>query len=142
MNRRVFLQSTAALTSLGAESRAGSGIRSADPLAFRLLEPAGIRRFGYPVTAGLPADVQVENPRLTRDGREVPAQFRRIQGPRGVSTVFYFNASPGPFEVEEYVITRRPKVRSPRLLPIRHRTATGRGMIEVANPRPHHLFPG
>src|SRR4051812_33604430 len=131
MNRRVFLQSAAALTSIGAEGRAESRTRSADPLAFRLLETAGIRRFGYPVTAELPADVRVEDLRLTRDGREVPAQFRSVQGPRGVSIVLDFNASPGPFEVEEYVITRR-EGKEPQAPPDRGmRTATGRGMIEV-----------
>ena len=134
MDRRDFLETTAALTWLGAASRAEARMTAAAPFAFRLAETAGIRRYGYPVSFRLPIDDPVEDLRLTREGREVPAQIRRVAGPGGPVTILDFNASPGPFEVEDYAIV--PADGQPARPPSDRgmRAATGKGTIEVSNP--------
>src|SRR5262245_42821879 len=99
MNRREFLESSVALTWLGATSNTQAAVAGERRLAFRLEETVGLRRFGYPVTTELPADFAGNSFRLTKDGREVPAQFRRK-----LPVVLDFNASPGPFEIQNYVI--------------------------------------
>ena len=82
MNRRRFLETSAGLTSLGATSQASASAPGERRLALRLTETAGIRRFGYPVSTQLPADLSATRFRLTKDGREIPAQFRRGLRPR------------------------------------------------------------
>ena len=73
--------------------------------SFRLIETAGLRRFGYPVHTIL---TEVENEKaflLTRAGKPVPAQFRAIVAPDGRPAVAIdFNTSPGPLETEDYVV--------------------------------------
>lgn len=136
MNRRAFLESTAALAAIRATGKAEGRARSQEPLAFRLRETGGIRRYGYPVTARLPVDLPDEALRLTREGRDVAAQFRRVESPGGVSTILDFNTSPGPFEVETYVIARRGEEKPRPPTGRGMRAEVGRGTIEVSNP-PH-----
>jgi hypothetical protein len=79
-------------------------------------ETAGIRRFGYPVTAvvPLPGPVSdVEHFRLLERGTPVAAQVRpngqEKQGIRGV--VIDFNVNHAPYERREYVLEYGPSVR-------------------------------
>ncbi len=84
------------------------GGRAEEPgqTSFLVVETAGLRRFGYPVHAEFPNLADRQNFRLTRDGKEVPAQFRRLdQGADGPPALSLdFNASPGPFESQTYTI--------------------------------------
>ncbi len=74
--------------------------------AFRLVEAAGLRRSGYPIAATVPDAVGGRNFRLVRDGRPVPAQFRRVDnGPHGAPEVALdFLVGPGPMEVQRYEV--------------------------------------
>src|SRR4051812_5378791 len=102
MNRRRFLETSAGLTSLGATGQAWARAAGERRLALRLTETAGIRRFGYPVSTHLPAALAATRFRLTKDGHEIPAQFRAVAGADGRGAVVLdFNASPGPFEIEK-----------------------------------------
>src|SRR3954471_6336816 len=95
--RRVLQAGLASLIAPGL-CRAGSG---GDRLGFDLKEDAGIRRFGYPVHTVFPGLASGPPYRLTRDGRDIPAQFTPLKdadGPGGVA--LDFNASPGPHETE------------------------------------------
>jgi hypothetical protein len=134
MDRRVFLQSTAALSWFGAPARGSGPTAPAAPPGFRLVETAGIRRYGYPVSVPLPAGDSDTDLRLTREGREVAAQFRRPSGAGAPATILDFSTSPGPFEVEEYLISpterRGTRAESNRGM----RASVDRGTIEVANP--------
>ena len=99
--RRVLQAGLASLIAPGL-CRAGSGGES---LSFNLKEDAGIRRFGYPVHAVFPGLASGPPYRLTREGRDIPAQFRPIEGEDGQGGVALdFNASPGPHETERYVV--------------------------------------
>jgi hypothetical protein len=78
-------------------------------------ETAGIRRFGYPVTAVLPLPEPVKDTdhfRLLDGDKPVAAQFcphsDTTKGIRAVS--LDFNASPGPLERREYVVEYGPIV--------------------------------
>jgi hypothetical protein len=139
MNRRGFLETTAALPWLEAASRTEGRTAPAGALAFRLAETEGIRRYGYPVSVRLPFSDPGENLRLTRGGREIQAQFRRVEGPGAQGALLDFNASPGPFEVEDYVIApvegKYARPASGRGM----RAASSLGTIEVANP-PHITY--
>ena len=104
--RQVLNAGLAALTLSG-----GLGAAPADGQApFQLVETAGLRRFGYPIHAWLPSELAgSRNFRLTRNGRNVPAQFRPGTGPDGRPAVSLdFNASPGPMETEEYIVSFGP----------------------------------
>jgi hypothetical protein len=139
MDRRNFLETSAALTWLGATNRVDSGVAAASPLAFRLIETAGIRRYGYPVSVRVPLDDPVENLRLTHEGLEVPAQFRRLEGPGARDTILDFDASPGPFEASDYLILAA-EVKPARPSSDRGMRATARsGWIEVTN-SPHITY--
>lgn len=55
-------------------------LSAATRVGLRIVERTGVERVGEPVTAGIPlpkgALERIENVRLLRDGREIPAQFR------------------------------------------------------------------
>jgi hypothetical protein len=88
------------LAALGGSARAVGRERV---WTFRLRETAGLRRFGYPVHALLPAEAPGPGYRLERGGKPVAAQFRPVSGPDGRPAVALdFNASPGPLETEVY----------------------------------------
>ena len=75
-------------------------------LRFELVETAGLRRFGYPVSAILPGVRQGHHFRLSRAGKAVPAQFRVIDGSDGgTSVALDFNTNVGPLATESYVIS-------------------------------------
>lgn len=82
----------------------------AQTITFTVSETAGLRRFGYPVTASLEsargAVASLEKIRLTSaDGREVPAQFTVMsEWPDGSvrSLDVDFSPSPGPLETQSY----------------------------------------
>lgn len=59
-------------------------------------ETAGVRRFGYPVNATLPAELAGKGVRLLENGKPIPAQARGDQ--------LDFNVSLGPFEQREYTV--------------------------------------
>jgi hypothetical protein len=78
-------------------------------IVFQVSETAGIRRFGYPVNVILPLPEPVKSTtdfRLLSGDKPVSAQFGShgdmSEGIRSVS--LDFNASPGPFKREEYVV--------------------------------------
>jgi hypothetical protein len=80
-------------------------------IRFRLKETVGLQRFGYPVHVNLPMDFSPagisddDGFALKRDGQDVPAQFRRVRRRDGTSLVSLdFNASPGPFDVQNYTV--------------------------------------
>jgi hypothetical protein len=76
------------------------GVRS-----FRLGEPAGLRRFGYPVHDLIPGVGDVRHFRLLRDGRAIPAQFRAVDGEGSKKAVALdFIASLGPLEIARYEV--------------------------------------
>jgi hypothetical protein len=135
MNRRRFLETSAALTSLGATSKTSASAAGERRIALRLVETAGLRRFGYPVSTQLPADLPAAHFRLTKDGREIPAQFRSVSSPDGRGAlVLDWNASPGPFEVENYVVIagdQGPPSPEPRG---GMSVKTGNGSIDVTHP--------
>ena len=82
----------------------------AAPIAFTVSETAGLRRFGYPVTASLETPQGVARDAATArlfdaKGREVPAQFTAMSrwadgSVRGLDVDF--NSSIGPMETESY----------------------------------------
>jgi hypothetical protein len=82
----------------------------AQPLAFTVSETAGLRRFGYPLTASLEsaAGVMTDTGQmrlLAADGREVPAQFTAMsRWPDGSVRELDvdFSPSPGPHERLSY----------------------------------------
>lgn len=101
LRRRAILAGLASLV-VPCRSWAQSG---GELLGFDLKEEAGIRRFSYPVHTVFPGLASGPPYRLSRDGRDVPAQFRPIQGVDGQSGVALdFNASPGPHATERYVV--------------------------------------
>ena len=70
-----------------------------------LRETAGLRRFGFPVHTLLPGDLPGRNARLLREGRPVPAQFRRVAGADGrPALALDFVSGVGPLETERYVV--------------------------------------
>src|SRR5436309_1841117 len=75
------------------------------PLSFRLVESAGLRRFGYPVHTVVPGLVDGKSLRLERDGKPVPAQFRTVTDRSGRPVVALdFVASPGPMQTQQYTV--------------------------------------
>ncbi len=73
--------------------------------AFRLVEQAGLRRFGFPIRTIVPDAVKGHNFRLLRDGKAIPAQFRVVEiAPGRPELVLDFNASPEPLETQEYQV--------------------------------------
>jgi hypothetical protein len=83
-----------------------SASTQAHELRFKLVEMGGLRRFGYPVHTILPGVRAGNHFRLTRGDRVIPAQFRAVDGPDGGPAIALdFNASPGPLETEDYIIT-------------------------------------
>ncbi|WP_435006300.1 hypothetical protein P12x_003899 [Tundrisphaera lichenicola] len=73
--------------------------------AFRLIEMAGLRRFGFPVHTIIPDAFEGRNFRLLRNGRSIPAQFRVVKGATGRDeTHLDFIASPEPLEVGQYQV--------------------------------------
>jgi hypothetical protein len=81
--------------------------------AFRLVEAAGLRRFGYPVQAVVPDAVEGRNFRLLRDGRAIPAQFRAVEVASGHRELYLdFTASPEPLETQRYEVLFGPDVES------------------------------
>jgi hypothetical protein len=86
-----------ALPALGAAPGEGT-------FRLKLSETAGLRRFGYPVFAILP-DVHTDTRfRLTREGRAIPAQFRKVKWEGRERVALEFVASPGPMESQTYVV--------------------------------------
>ena len=92
---------------------------AADEPAVRRLElvvseTAGIRRFGYPVTATLPRDAARAGNRfrLSENGKPVAAQFRRVAGKGAATEAVYldFNVSHGPLEKRTYLVEYGPGV--------------------------------
>ncbi|MEJ7637251.1 MAG: hypothetical protein WKF75_04485, partial [Singulisphaera sp.] len=101
-SRRRAIQAGLASLIVPGLSRVESG---GDLLGFDLKEEAGIRRFGYPVHTAFPGLAFGPPYRLSRGGRDIPAQFRPIQGDDGQGGVALdFNASPGPHATEQYVV--------------------------------------
>ena len=107
--RDAFRYSLAAMTAPigpGMARPPARGVRS-----FELIEPTGLRRFGYPVHALVPDAGDGRNFRLARDGRAIPAQFRSVAGPEGRKDVALdFIASPGPLETARYEVQFGPEV--------------------------------
>ena len=90
-----------------------ANVRAAEtaPMEFTLKETAGLARFGYPVCVEVPLESGSAEAdfRLMRNGRDVPAQFRRVVQPNGhFILVLDFNASPGPFQIEKYTVVCKP----------------------------------
>ncbi len=88
-------------------------------IRFRLKETVGLRRFGFPVHVNLPMDFSPsgigddDGFALQRDGQDVPAQFRRVRRRDGTSLVSLdFNASPGPFDVQNYTVHHDPGLKT------------------------------
>jgi hypothetical protein len=82
-----------------------------DVRSFRLIESAGLRRFGYPVHAVVPDAAKGRNFRLIRDGRAIPAQFRIVDGIGGKPEVSLdFVASVGPLDASRYEVQFGPDV--------------------------------
>jgi hypothetical protein len=78
-------------------------------LTVTVQETAGIRRFGYPVTAELHFDPPLrdqEELRLLDNGKPVAAQFTRRRDDNALcrSVTLDFAVSPGPWETHEYVV--------------------------------------
>ena len=97
---RTGLAALAAPIGLGPASPPPRGVRS-----FRLTEPAGLRRFGYPVSTLVPDAADGRHFRLIRDGRAIPAQFRTIEGEGGRGEVALdFIASPAPLEASRHEV--------------------------------------
>ncbi len=102
ITRRHLLQAGLGSTLFPALVRSGAAAISR---SFRLIETAGLRRFGYPVHAILPDVVGVNDFQLTRGGKPISAQFRRFEDEAGRSEVALdFNASLGPLETEDYEV--------------------------------------
>jgi hypothetical protein len=107
--RRQFLAAGAAMLAAPALARANAD--AASSRTFVVKETTGLRRFGYPVHTILPAELTGPNFRLERDGKPITAQFRKVEGGKGVSAVALdFNTSPGPLESETYTVRCGPDV--------------------------------
>jgi hypothetical protein len=79
--------------------------------AFRLVETAGLRRFGYPVQTVVPEAAEGRNFRLIHNGRAVPAQFRAVEvAPGRRELVLDFIASPEPLDTQNYEVLFGPDV--------------------------------
>ncbi len=63
---------------------------------FRVRETAGLRRFGYPVRATIPANAA--SLQLLENGKPIPAQFTPVDKAVDID----FNVSLGPWETREY----------------------------------------
>lgn len=138
LDRRRFLCICAGWGAIGLPGRVSAEPKpSANRIAFRLKETAGLRRFSYPVHAALPKRTFATGLkyRLTRSGVEVPAQFREVGAESDhPCVVLDFNASPGPLETEEYGIEFgtevKPGVELSRGLVASHEA----GRFRIANP--------
>jgi hypothetical protein len=99
----------AAAMALAGRCRYGSGADDAGDLDLVVRETAGLRRFSYPVHTVLPGVALAGSFRLLKDGREVPAQFRRVVGDDGRAGIALdFTSSLGPLESERYRVEARP----------------------------------
>ena len=100
----------AGLAALNVPTLLGAGPEEEGALSFRVVETAGLRRFGYPVHAFRADERTWTNARLTRDSKPVPAQIRPDVrgGARGYA--INFNTSPGPLETETYRVEFGPGV--------------------------------
>ena len=98
LSRRELLRTGSAAALLVVTGRVfGAG----STLGFQLKETAGLRRFGYPAHTILPNVRGGATFRLLRDGKPVPAQFRRVVGTEGQEQIeLDFNASPDPLGIE------------------------------------------
>jgi hypothetical protein len=88
---------------------------SAKRLALETREAAGIRRFGYPVSAELEPEGELSKStrfRLLLDGAPVPAQFRPLAATAGSPprVALDFEASFLPFEARRYTVDYGPEV--------------------------------
>jgi hypothetical protein len=102
-------------------------------LRVTVTETAGIRRFGYPVTAVLPLGRPMKEAghfRLLLDGKPIPAQFR--PGPDGRSAILDFAASPGPLEKQTYAVEYGPDVEAGPEPKGTMRVAEGKETLTVA----------
>jgi hypothetical protein len=117
MNRRGFLESTAMAALLFEHTLAADEPMSPHRLQFQVEETAGLRRYGYPVTTFIPTQPVAGRHRLLRDHREVPAQFSLVKDLKGRTLLALdFNASPGPFEVQNYELELHPETEAPARL--------------------------
>jgi hypothetical protein len=140
MNRRDFLAIYAIPTCLATAATTLSAATTEErPVEFQLKETAGLRRYGYPVHVVLPTEFTRGGPgdeafTLTRDDREVPAQFRRVEQLDRTSVVSLdFNASVGPFEVQKYAVKHNSGVK-PAAVTARGMGVRQRGSdIEISN---------
>lgn len=73
---------------------------------FRVVETAGLRRFGFPVHTVIKGFSPSDGPfQLMKAGKPVPAQFSTVAGPNNTpSVVLDFNTGIGPDGTEEYEI--------------------------------------
>src|SRR5262245_43698986 len=114
MNRPWLLAGGLAALALcgGAPAAEPNGVKR---LTVTVKETAGIRRFGYPVSAILSLDRPVKNAgrfRLLEKGRPVEAQFRPHGTTRtGREVRLDFNASPAPHVTRTYVVEYGPGVK-------------------------------
>jgi hypothetical protein len=85
------------------------GAEDVSRIKLTVSETAGIRRFGYPVSAVLPLDkdsIKVGRFRLLEDNKPIAAQF----SPRPDAVIVDFNVNHGPFEKKTYVVEYGPGV--------------------------------
>ncbi len=120
MIRRDFLAACVSPALLAMTKDVASASTQGEQLVRLLLkETVGLRRFGYPVHVNLPMDFSPagisddDSFTLKRDGQDVPAQFRRVRRRDGTSLVSLdFNASPGPFEIQNYTVHHNPGLKT------------------------------
>jgi hypothetical protein len=109
--RNAIKSSLAALAS----SAATTSIFAAESRSFRLIEKAGLRRFGYPVHLLLPDIGPTDQIRLLKDGKPVTAQFRSTKDAAGKPAIALdFSTSPGPLETETYTLETGVKGPEPK----------------------------
>jgi hypothetical protein len=112
--RRPFLAS-AVLLALATAATAQEPAGQIRRVVLRVSEPAGIRRFGYPVSAVIPLPEAIRKTdrfRMLDGGKPVTAQFQPPEDDhRGFPAVLVdFNASPAPLESREYILEYGPDV--------------------------------
>src|SRR5579859_4420578 len=112
IHRRHFLATGAAALAAGAVAHASADDQDqSQSRSFHLKETAGLRRFGYPVHTILPPGLTGPSFRLERDGKPIPAQFRKVNGIADKNAIALdFNASPGPLEEATFVVRSGEKI--------------------------------
>jgi hypothetical protein len=104
--RQLLLSGVASILAAGDARAAESTVR------FRLVETAGLRRFGFPIHTVLPGVRSGGHFRLSQSGKAVPAQFRSIENADGERAVALdFNASLDPLATQSYDVTFGDDVR-------------------------------